>query len=65
MSQSSGVVDEGILQRGVVGSYMPQFDVTMPAADYFSSAEWQDVIRKWEAQVRAVVDRKGNPPKLY
>jgi hypothetical protein len=60
-----GVLDDGILEKGVVGTYMPIFDVATPPNKYFGSPEWNDVIRKWESQVRAVVDRKGNPPQLY
>jgi hypothetical protein len=60
-----GVVEDGILERGVVGTYMPVFDTGGPLDAYFSSPEWSDMIRKWEGQVRAVVEQKGNPPQLY
>ena len=36
-----------------------------PIDDYFSSAEWNDMIGRWEGYVRAVVDKKGSPPQLY
>jgi hypothetical protein len=63
--RESMVVEEGVLQKGVVGTYMPQFTVDGSLDDYFGSPEWNDLIYKWEGQVRAVVDRKGNPPRLY
>lgn len=59
------VVDDGILQKGVVGTYMPEFSVEESVDGYLSSPEWNDLIWKWEAQVRKVVDNKGNPPTLY
>jgi hypothetical protein len=59
------VLEEGVLQKGVVGTYMPEFDLSQPLEEYFESAEWSDLIWKWEAQVRSVVDRKGQPPQLY
>jgi hypothetical protein len=63
--REAGVIEEGVLQKGVVGTYMPQFTVDGSLNEYFESPEWNDLIRKWESQVRAVVDRKGNPPQLY
>jgi hypothetical protein len=60
-----GVLDDGILERGVVGLYLPEFDLEKSVDDYFASAEWKGVIGKWEGYVRAVVDRKGTPPQLY
>lgn len=60
-----GVQQEGILEKGVVGTYMPEFSLDDDAADYLASHEWRDLIGKWEGLVRAVVDKKGNPPPLY
>jgi hypothetical protein len=44
---------------------MPEFDLDMSIDAYFASEEWNGIIGKWEGYVRAVVDRKGNPPKLF
>jgi hypothetical protein len=60
-----GVLDDGMLERGVAGLYMPEFDLDHPPVEYFASAEWRGVIGKWEGYVRAVVETKGNPPHLY
>ncbi|MEH1168071.1 hypothetical protein V6V47_22070 [Micromonospora sp. CPCC 205539] len=61
----AGALEEGLLQKSVVGMYMPGFDLDASIDNYFESPEWNDLICKWEAQVRAVVDRKGLPPQLY
>jgi hypothetical protein len=63
--REKGVVDDGILERGVVGLYMSEFDLDNLRADYFSSAEWSGIIGKWAGYVRAVVEKKGSPPQLY
>jgi hypothetical protein len=63
--REQGVIEEGLFQRGVVGTYMPVFDVNGPLDQYFVSPEWNNLIQKWEAQVRSVVDKKGNPPQLF
>jgi hypothetical protein len=63
--REKGVLDDGILERGVLGLYMPEFDLEQPIDEYFASPEWNGVIGKWEGYVRAVVDRKGAPPQLY
>lgn len=63
--REKGVLADGLLERGVVGVYMPEFDLSQPMDGYFSSAEWNGLMGKWEGYVRAVVERKGNPPQLY
>jgi hypothetical protein len=63
--RENGVLEEGILEAGVVGLYMPEFDLNRPFDKYFNSAEWRGIIKKWEGYVRAVVEKKGNPPQLY
>jgi hypothetical protein len=60
-----GVHQEGLLEKGVVGTYMPEFSLEVDSTDYFDSPEWNDLIGKWEGYVRAVVDKKGSPPQLY
>ena len=59
------VLDDGILERGVVGLYMPEFDLNQDLDGYFSSPEWNGVIGKWEGYVRSVVEKKGAPPRLF
>lgn len=63
--REKGVIDDGILEKGVVGTYMPEFDLDKPITEYFKSAEWKQLIGKWEGMVRNVSDNKGLPPKLY
>jgi hypothetical protein len=63
--REAGVMDDGVLEKGVVGLYMPEIDLEAPAERYFRSAEWNAIIGRWEGFVRAVVDRKGKPPALY
>lgn len=63
--RESGVVDDGILERGVVGLYVPEFNLSDSADQYFESAEWRGVVGKWEGYVRSVVKSKGTPPCLY
>jgi len=63
--REQGVHQEGLLEKGVVGTYMPEFSLEADSEDYFDSPEWNDLIGKWEGYVRAVVDKKGSPPQLY
>ncbi|CAN2041347.1 TIR domain-containing protein [Candidatus Magnetomoraceae bacterium gMMP-15] len=63
--REQGVIQEGLLEKGVVGTYMPEFLLEDQNFDYLQSNQWNDIIGKWEGFVRAVVDTKGNPPKLY
>ncbi len=63
--REKGVIAEGVLEKGVLGTYMPEFDLDHDLDDYFKSEEWRQIIHKWEGYVRKVVENKGKPPKLY
>jgi len=63
--RQKGVIADGILERGVVGLYMPEFDLDKSVDHYFASAEWHGVIGEWEGYVRSVVAKKGSPPSLF
>lgn len=63
--RESGVLADGILERGVVGLYLPEFDLQKDIDEYFESPEWNGIIGKWEGYVRAVVEQKGKPPALF
>ena len=60
-----GVIAEGILERGVTGTYLPEFDLTKSIEEYFRQEEWNQLIGKWEGKVRCVYEQKGLPPKLF
>lgn len=63
--REKGVISDGILEKGVIGAYMPEFDLDGNIDEYFKSKEWVQVIQKWEGYVRKVVENKGKPPMLY
>lgn len=58
------VIADGILEKGVLGTYLPEFDLSAKKS-YLDSTEWNQIIGKWEGHVRKVVDSKGTPPRLY
>ncbi|PSV44053.1 hypothetical protein [Photobacterium indicum] len=60
-----GVIADGILEQGVLGTYMPEFNLENSPTEYLESNEFAQVIRKWESQVERVVENKGSPPQLY
>lgn len=63
--REEGVVAEGVLEKGVLGIYMPEFSVNKSTDEYFQSSEFCSLLKKWEGYVRAVVEKKGNPPQLF
>lgn len=63
--RENGVLAEGVLEKGVLGTYMPEFCLDQGVSQYLGTPEFSQLMRKWEAQVGAVVETKGNPPKLY
>ncbi len=46
-----GVIADGILEKGVVGSYMPEFDLNSSINRYFKSPEWKQLISDWKSVV--------------
>ena len=63
--REKGVIAEGILEKGVLGVYMPEFDLSGNLDEYFKSREGVQIIQQWEGCVRRVVENKGKPPLLY
>lgn len=63
--REKGVIEDGILEKGVLGTYMPEFDLDCDIDNYFKSNEWIHIIRKWGTYVREVFEKKGRPPILY
>lgn len=55
--KEEGVIADGVLERGVTGAYLPDFDLKKTDL-YFENNEWQEIIGKWEGFVRKVVKRK-------
>ena len=41
-----GVLAEGLLEKGVIGTYLPEFDLTTPISIYFDSEEWKQNYRQ-------------------
>lgn len=62
--RESGVVADGVLEKGVVGLYMPEFDLEKDASDYLQSREWRHLIRNWESEVRTAENHRAEPPRL-
>jgi len=56
-----GVMAEGVLEKGVTGQYLPEFDCSQ---DVFGIAEWTNILNQWVGRVRSVYDNRGRPPQL-
>ena len=63
--RESGVLADGVLEKGIVGLYLPEFDLGADTEDYLDSRQWKDVMAEWEHRVKTVVRTKSEPPKLY
>ena len=50
--RESGVVADGILERGSSAFYLPTFDLDSSAQSYLFSEEWQQIYHKWSGQVK-------------
>ncbi len=63
--RENGVIAEGILERDVLGQYLPEFNLDENMDDFFSSEEWRQILSQWCNYVEQVYRRKGNPAYLY
>ena len=63
--REAGVLADGILEKGVLGAYMPEFDLSIGLDAYFASEEFTQLLAQWEGQIRMVRERKGSPPMLF
>jgi hypothetical protein len=60
-----GVLADGVLEPGILGSYVPDVDLGGDLAVYFKSPQWTQPIGQWEGRVRRVIERRGTPPELW
>ena len=59
------VLDDGILGKGILGNYMPEFDLDKIDETYFTSNEFRKIMGRWEGKVRQVAEEKGYPPNWF
>ncbi len=45
------VIEDGILEKGVLGSYMPEFCLDSPHNNYFESKAWNQLFDQWKKKV--------------
>lgn len=63
--REKGVIADGILELGVTGTYMPEFNLDDPGFGLLRNQEGRQLLAEWEGYVRHVVRTKGQPPRLY
>jgi hypothetical protein len=49
--REKGVIADGILEKGVVPYYMPEFDLSKSIDEYFESSQWIELIKQWKEKV--------------
>ena len=62
--RESGVSEEGMLEKGAMGIYLPEFDLDK-GLDFLHTEEWRQLIFQWESNVRSVFNSRGVPTKLF
>ncbi len=62
--REEGVVADGVLEHGVMASYMPEITLDGDVDRFLASKEWHQLINRFEADVRDVRKRKGIPALL-
>lgn len=56
--RETGVIADGILENGVVGTYMPEFDLDSSIDKYFRSSEWKQIFGEWKQSVLVYQTKK-------
>lgn len=62
--RESGVIEDGILEKGASGIYLPEFNLD-DGSNYFESDEWNALFKQWEHRVISVKNNKGNLPQYW
>lgn len=62
--RDKSVIPDDILEKGALGSFMSVFDME-DGCEYFHSKKFLELLRDWEADVKAVAKNKGNSHRLY
>jgi len=63
--RESGVLPDGVFERGVVGLYSPEINLADDPENFLKSSEWRQIVQQWESRVNRVSENKGQPPQLY
>ena len=63
--REQGVFADGVVEKGVVGLYMPEFDLDDNNTIDLTDPEWSELLAGWERDVRVVARNRSEPPKLY
>lgn len=62
--RESGVIADGVLEHGVMASYMPEVSLDGDVDSFLQSPEWRQLINRFEADVRERRRQKGIPSLL-
>jgi len=62
--REEGVLAEGVLEKGVTGLYLPEFNLSS-ASSYITGKECRHLLEQWGGYVRTVYRRRGDPPTLF
>jgi hypothetical protein len=62
--REDGVLADGVLEQGVMASYMPEISLKVNAKRFLASSEWKQLINRFEADVRELRKREGIPRHL-
>ncbi|GDY00602.1 hypothetical protein LBMAG48_30050 [Phycisphaerae bacterium] len=62
--REQGVLADGVLEQGVMASYMPEVELNGDVDKFLKSAQWKQLIQKFEADVLATRKKKGIPHLL-
>lgn len=62
--REDGVLADGVLEQGVMASYMPEISLKTDPKRFLASSEWKQLINRFEADVRDLRNRKGIPQHL-
>lgn len=62
--REKGVVADGVLEKGVMSSYMLELSLDERVDEFLSSPQWKQLINRFEGDVRELRRQKGIPSLL-
>ena len=59
--REQGVIADGILEKGILPSYMPSFDTRSSVKSYLVGREWQQIFHQWFTDVQRSFHDQSSP----
>jgi hypothetical protein len=51
------VIQDGVIDNGVLGAYIPEINISSSVTTYFKESEWNQLLNKWTTEVQSFYEK--------